>query len=79
MGLTMSQRRAVTKAIALRCRSASKRDKAAKLAESCALTGWHRYHARKAPRCALRPKPVVRKRTAGPPVYGPTPCPAPSG
>lgn len=60
MGLTMSQRRAVTRATAIRCRSASKKDKATILAELCALTGWHRDHARRALRRALGPKPVVR-------------------
>jgi len=51
MGLTMSQRRAVTKAIATVKRS----DKVAKRAildELCATTGWYRNHARKRwPRC----------------------------
>jgi hypothetical protein len=42
MRLTMSQRKAVTRAMALRYRSASKLGKAAMLAELCALTGWHR-------------------------------------
>jgi hypothetical protein len=70
MGLTMSQRRAVTKATAIRYRSASKKDKATILAELCALTGWHRDHARKALRRALGPKPVARQRKPRPPVYG---------
>jgi hypothetical protein len=66
----MSQRRAVTKATAIRYRSASKKDKATILAELCALTGWHRDHARKALRRALGPKPVARQRKPRPPVYG---------
>jgi hypothetical protein len=70
MGLTMSQRRAVTKATAIRYRSASKKHKAVILAELCALTGWHRDHARKALRKALGPKPVARQRKPRPPVYG---------
>jgi len=70
MRLTMSQRKAVTRATAIRYRSASKNDKARILAELCQLTGWHRDHARKALRTALGPKPVARQRTARPPVYG---------
>jgi hypothetical protein len=60
----------VTKATAIRYRSASKKDKATILAELCALTGWHRDHARKALRRALGPKPVARQRKPRPPVYG---------
>lgn len=66
----MSQRKAVTKATAIRYRSASKKDKAVILAELCELTGWHRDHARKALRQALGPKRVARKRKPRPPVYG---------
>ncbi len=68
--LTMSQRKAVTKATAVRYRSAPKTVKATILAELCALTGWHRDHARKAPRAALGPKTVARQRKPRPPVYG---------
>jgi hypothetical protein len=50
MGLTMSQRRAVTKTA-----------KAVILGELCATRGWHREHARKAQRTALGPQ-----RTATP-------------
>lgn len=46
MGLTTSQRKAVTKAT--RYRSASKGAKVVILDELCATTGWHRDHARKA-------------------------------
>ena len=45
MGLTMSQRKAVTKATATRYRSVSKGAKAVILDELCQLTGWHRDHA----------------------------------
>jgi hypothetical protein len=42
MGLTMSQRKAVTKATATRYRSASKGAKVVILDELCATNGWHR-------------------------------------
>src|SRR5487761_1216144 len=68
MGLTMSQRRAVTKAIATRYKQASRADKGKILDELCATTGWHRNHARKALGQALRPK-VVRPRRPRAPRY----------
>jgi hypothetical protein len=69
MGLTMSQRRAVTKAVATRYRSASKSAKAVILDELCATTGWHRDHARKALRQALGPQPIASPRRQRPPTY----------
>ena len=39
------------------------------LDELCALTGWHRDHARKALREVLRVK-IVREPKARPPIYG---------
>jgi transposase InsO family protein len=70
MGLTMSQRRAVTKAIATRYQRASKGEKGAILDELCATTLWHRTHARKALGQALRPT-VVRPRRPRRLTYGP--------
>ena len=70
MGLTMSQRRAVTKTIATRYKRAGKRGKGTILDELCATTGWHRNHARKVLGQALRPK-VAGPRAPRAPRYGP--------
>ena len=70
MGLTLSERRAVTQAAAIRYQQASKRGKSRILDELCANTGWHRNHARKAIKAALTPK-IVTPRSPRPVKYGP--------
>ncbi|GLP78882.1 DDE-type integrase/transposase/recombinase [Mycobacterium antarcticum] len=70
MGLTMTERKAVTETTAIRYSLADKRAKGVILDELCATTGWHRNHARKALTTALRPK-LVTPRRPRPPTYGP--------
>ena len=71
MGLTMAQRDAVSRQVAVRYRDASRVDKSRILDELCAVTQWHRDHARKALRRALVPRSVGRKRKSLPrQVYG---------
>jgi transposase InsO family protein len=69
MGLTLSQRKAVTKAIATRYKRAGRVGKGVILDELCATTGWHRSHARKALGLALKPK-IVGPRKPREPRYG---------
>lgn len=70
MGLTLTERRAVTETTASRYQLASKRGKGVILDELCANTGWHRNHARKALHAALQPR-IVTPRSPRPAKYGP--------
>lgn len=69
MELSMSQRKAVTKAIATRYKRSKRGAKKIILDELCAITLWHRDHARKALRDALVVK-EVKPRPARPVLYG---------
>ena len=70
MGLSMAERRAVTKQMARRYVKASKGEKGAMLDELCALTGWTRRHARRALAAAVAGPQQARARTR-PRTYGP--------
>ena len=70
MGLTLTERRAITETAATRYQLASKGGKSRILDELCANTGWHRNHARKALKAALAPK-TVAPRKPRPVTYGP--------
>ena len=65
----MSQRKAVTKTIATRYKRSNRCAKKNILDELCAITGWHRDHARKALREALLFR-KVKPRPPRPLLYG---------
>ena len=75
MELTMGTRKSITKAQAVRYRMGSRAAKSQILDTKCAVTGYHRDHARRALRLALTPR-VVRPRPAGPRKYVRHKCPA---
>lgn len=61
MALTMKERKAVTKELAVRYRRATKSEKGRLLDEfTGAITGYHRGHAARALRRALKPKAAKR-------------------
>ena len=69
MGLSMAERKAVTKQMATRYAKAKKAEKGRMLDELCALTGWTRRHARRALGSARTPpRPSSRRRVR---IYGP--------
>jgi hypothetical protein len=70
MELSMATRKAITKALAVRYRNASKELKGEILDTVCGLTGYHRDYARRSLRAALKPQPV-RKRVPRTPKYDP--------
>jgi hypothetical protein len=70
VGLSMAERKAVTKQMARRYVTASKTVKGQMLDELCALTGWTRRHARRALTQALQPTAAPAKRSRAR-TYGP--------
>jgi hypothetical protein len=70
VGLTMAERRAVTKTMAKRYRQASRIEKTTMLDELCALTGWTRDHARRALRVAAATGGTPPARAPRARIYG---------
>ena len=69
MGPTVSERKAVTKKLAMDHLRASRVGRGQILDQVCGLTGWHRSHARNALRRALVLR-EVKPRPPRPPLYG---------
>jgi hypothetical protein len=66
MELALVTRRAITRALAVKYRDASKELKGEILDTVCGLTGYHRDYARRALRAALRPRPVAARASRAP-------------
>src|SRR6266542_3059736 len=67
VGLSMAQRKAVTKEMAKRYQRGSRTAKTLMLDELCALTGWTRRHARRALYEAIHPPPATGAGEGGRP------------
>jgi hypothetical protein len=70
VGLSMAERRAVTKQMARRYAGVSKKERGRILDELCALTRWSRRHAIRALAQAIDP-PKRSERPPRPRLYGP--------
>lgn len=69
MGLSMAERRAVTKELAKRYEKSTKKAKRVILDELCELTGWSRRHARRALSGGSPAASAKRKRPTAPRIY----------
>jgi hypothetical protein len=69
VGLSMAERKAVTKQMAKRYEKASRTEKGRILDELCALTGWTRRHARRS-LCEILKTPSARPRQPRTRTYG---------
>jgi hypothetical protein len=67
VGLSMAQRKAVTKQMSTRYARAGKKEKGLMLDELCELTGWTRRHARRA---LHTPPPSAATKASRPQIYG---------
>ena len=62
----MATRKAITKALAVKYRNASKELKGEILDTVCGLTGYHRDYARRVLRASLKPRPVAVRAPRAP-------------